>query len=317
MRASAVVWLTEADVREGGMRTHPDAIIIGGSFAGLSAAMYLARARRSVWIIDTGLPRNRFSDYSHGFFTHDGSAPGDMLAIARAQVDAYPTTTFVDAEAISAAREQDGLSVRLGTGDVLRSTALVLAFGISDELPNVPGIAERWGKSVLHCPYCHGYEFSGRRLGVLHVSPMSIHQAMLIAEWGETTLYLNGAPAPDDATLAQLHERGISIEPAPISALQGRGVSLSALDLADGRTADVDALYLSPRFHLNSEIGQQLGCETDESPLGRIIRTDGTKLTTVPQVYAAGDITRAAHNVTWASADGVMAGMAVHRALVF
>ena len=106
-------------------------------------------------------------------------------------------------------------------------------------------------------------------------------------------------------------------EPAPVRALHGSGAALSGLDLADGRMVDVDALYLSPRFHLNSEIGQQLGCETEASPLGPIIRTDLTKLTTVPQVYAAGDITRAAHNVTWASADGVMAGMAVHRALVF
>jgi thioredoxin reductase len=170
-----------------------DAIIIGGSFAGLSAAMYIARARRSVCIVDTGLPRNRFAAQSHGFFAQDGSAPGTMLATARSQVAACPTASFVEGKALSAAREPHGFSVKLATGDVLEGAKLVLAFGISDELPAIPGLAERWGTSVLHCPYCHGFEFSGQRLGVLHVSPLSLQQAMLIAEWGPTTLYLNGA----------------------------------------------------------------------------------------------------------------------------
>ena len=294
-----------------------DAIIIGGSFAGLSAAMYIARAQRSVCIIDTGSPRNRFAAHSHGFFTQDGSEPGTMLATARSQVAAYPTATFIEGEAIGAARERDGFSVRLATGEALESTRLVLAFGISDELPAIPGLAERWGRSVLHCPYCHGYEFSGQRLGVLHVSPMSPHQAMLIAEWGPTTLYLNGASQPDDASLAQLQKRGVAIEPAAVRALQGEGAELSAIELADGRTSGVDALYLGPRTRLNSDMAQRLGCELDEGRFGSIIRTDDAKMTTVSGVYAAGDITRDVHNVTWASADGVTAGMAVHRSLVF
>jgi thioredoxin reductase len=153
-----------------------DAIIIGGSFAGLSAAMYIARARRSVCIIDTGFPRNRFATHSHGFLTQDGSEPGTMLATARSQVAAYPTTTFIEGEAIRAAKEPDGFSVRLATGEALEGTKLVLAFGISDELPAIPGLAERWGHSVLHCPYCHGYEFSGQRLGLLNVSPKTASQ---------------------------------------------------------------------------------------------------------------------------------------------
>lgn len=294
-----------------------DAIIIGGSFAGLSAATYIARARRSVCIIDTGAPRNRFAAHSHGFLAQDGSEPGAMLATARSQVAAYPTASFIEGEAISAAVAPDGFSVKLATGEVMESARLVLAFGISDELPAIPGLAERWGKSVLHCPYCHGYEFSGRRLGVLNVSPMSVHQAMLIAEWGPTTLYLNGASEPDDAALAQLQKRGVAIERAPVGALHGEGAELSAIELADGLMSGVDALYLGPRTHLNSEIADQLGCELEEGTFGRIIRTDAQKGTTVPGVYAAGDITRSAHNVTWASADGVMAGMALHRSLVF
>ena len=294
-----------------------DAIIVGGSFAGLSAAMYIARARRSVCIIDAGSPRNRFAARSHGFFTQDGSEPGTMLATARSQVAAYPTATFIQGEAISAAREPDGFSVGLATGEVLESTKLVLAFGISDELPAIPGLAERWGRSVIHCPYCHGYEFSGRRLGVLNVSPMSLHQAMLIAEWGPTTLYLNGGPELDQATLVRLRERGVFIELAPVRALHGDGARLSSIELADGRMSAVDALYLGPRTRLNSELARQLGCEMDEGPFGSFIRTDAAKMTTVSGVYAAGDITRpAAHNVTLASADGVTAAMAVHRSLI-
>lgn len=294
-----------------------DAIIIGGSFAGLSAALTLARARRTVCVIDTGSPRNRFAHHAHGVFAQDGSAPGAMLATARSQVAAYPTTTFTEAEAVGAARDADGFPVKLASGEVLEGHRLVLAFGISDELPAIPGLAERWGTSVLHCPYCHGYEFSGQRLGVLFLSPMSVHQAMLIAEWGPTTLYLNGAAAPDDASLAELRRRPIAIEPAPVRALLGDGDLLTAIEFDDGRTAGVDALYLGPPTRLNSEIAQQLGCELDEGPFGSFIRTDGAQMTTVPGVFAAGDITRPAHNATWACAAGVTAGAGVHRSLVF
>lgn len=294
-----------------------DAIIIGGSFAGLSAAMYVARARRSVCVIDAGRPRNRFSDQSHGFFTRDGSAPGAMLATARAQVAAYPTVRFVDGEAASAVAQEDGYSVVLASGEALAGAGLVLAFGISDDLPDVPGLAERWGKSVLHCPYCHGFEFGGRRLGVLHTSPMSAHQALLIAEWGPTTLYLNGAAAPDAEVLAKLEKRGVAVEPAAVQTLHGEGTGLSAIELAGGRMADVDALYIGTRTRFNSAIAEQLGCELDEAPSGPIIRTDDQKATSIAGVYAAGDITRGAHSTTFASADGVMAGTALHRSLVF
>lgn len=296
---------------------HHDAIIVGGGFAGLSAAMYIARARRSVAIVDTGLPRNRFAAESHGFFAQDGSAPGAMLATARAQVAAYPTAAFVAGEAIGATREPDGFALTLASGEVLTGRRLVLAFGLSDELPALPGLAERWGASVIHCPYCHGYEFSGRRLGVLHLSEQSLHMAMLVTEWGPTTLYLNGGPPPDDATLAELERRGVAIEPAPVRALHGPGAELRALELGDGRMSDVDALYIGPPTRLNSAIAEQLGCALEDGTFGPVIRTDAMKMTTVPDVYAVGDITRSTHTVTWACADGVTAGLAVHRSLVF
>lgn len=294
-----------------------DVTIIGGSFAGLSAAMYIARGRRSVRVVDTGSPRNRFARHSHGFFAQDGSDPLAMLATARSQVAAYPTVSFVEGRAVGAAKANHRFSVSLATGEVVESARLVLAFGISDELPSIPGLAERWGKSALHCPYCHGFEFSGQPLGVLHVSPRSVHQAALIAEWGPTTFFLNGGPEPDEEPLVMLRKRGVTIERTPVRGLRGEGVDLSAVELADGRMLPVNALYLGPRTRLNSDIAQQLGCESEEGTFGQVIRTDSQKMTTVPGVYAVGDITRSMHNVTFASADGVTAGTAVHQSLVF
>jgi len=294
-----------------------DAIVIGGSFAGLSAAIHIARARRSVCVIDAGSPRNRFADASHGFFGQDGSEPRAMIAGARAQLQRYPTVRTVPGEAVAASAVADGFEVMLASGEQLTAAKLVLAFGISDVLPEMPGLAERWGKSVLHCPYCHGFEFSGQPLGVLQTMPMSAHQALLIADWGPTTLYLNGGDAPDADMQAKLARRGVMIEPAPILALQGDDVSLSSLLLSDEREALIAALYLAPGSRLNSPIAERLGCAIDEGPFGPIIRTDAAKLTTVPGVYAAGDAARAPHNATWAASDGVTAGISLHQALVF
>lgn len=296
---------------------HHDAIVVGGSFAGLAAALYIARARRKVCVLDTGLPRNRFAEHSHGFFTRDGSAPRDMLATARAQLAAYPTVTFVDDAATDATGEIDEFSVALAQGGTVEGARLVLAFGLSDDLPAVPGLAERWGVSVVTCPYCHGFEYSDRQLGVLSVSPLSAHHAMLIAEWGPTTYYLNGAEAPDMATLTQLAKRRIRIEPAPVKALHGEGAGLQAIELGDGRMSAVDFLYTGTRTRFNSDLAERLGCALDDAPSGSIVRTDEQKATTVPGVYAAGDITRGAHSVTWAVSDGVTAGTSLHRSLVF
>lgn len=210
--------------------TQYDAIIIGGSFAGLSAATYIARARRSVCIVDAGAPRNRFAAHSHGFLAQDGTNPAAILATARAQASAYPTVRFISAHAIDASSENDGFRVDLDEGTTLHGRKLVLAYGLSDDLPAVPGLAERWGASVIHCPYCHGYEFSGQRLGVLASTPMSAHQAMLVAEWGPVTFYLNGQPAPAAQELMELEKRGVKIETATVTALHGDLPHLSGIE---------------------------------------------------------------------------------------
>ncbi len=293
-----------------------DAIVVGGSFAGLAAATYLARARAGVCVVDARRPRNRFADAAHGFLSRDGSDPQLILTEARRQLAAYSTVRTVEGEAREARAHGDRFSVVLASGEQVEARKLVLAFGLRDALPAVPGLQERWGKTVLHCPYCHGIEFSDRRLGVLYRAPMSVHQARLVAEWGPTTLYLNGAEL-DAESAATLAGRGVRVEAARVTALEGEGRTLSAVELDDGRRSALDALYVSPQSFLASPIAEQLGAEIEESPLGPMIRTDADKLTSVPGVYAAGDIARAPHSISWAVADGVTAGTSVHRALVF
>ena len=296
---------------------HFDAIIIGGSYAGLSAAIQIARARRDVCVIDAGQPRNRFATKSHGFFGQDGAQPAAMIEQARTQLLAYPSVTAIDGEVVSARQEANGqFVIDLASKETLSSSRIILAYGVQDVLPDIPGVAERWGVSVLHCPYCNGYEYGGQRLGVLNVMPLSTHQAQLIAEWGPTTFFLDGKDDLDDAVGEELRQRDIVVEPAPIVGLEGDAPALTGLRLADGRFVSIDALFLAPSVLVNPLAGQ-LGCELDEGPMGPYIRTDSGKMTTVPGVYAAGDAAMMWWNATLASADGVMAGASLHRSLVF
>ena len=295
--------------------TH-DVIVIGGAFAGLAAATYLARARRSVCVLDTGKPRNRFAEASHGFLGQDGRNPLSILETARAQLLSYWNVEIIQQEAVTARRLGDGFAVTLANGEQHEARKLILAFGLRDTLQDIPGLEQRWGRSVLHCPYCHGIEFSERQLGVLYRTPMSVHQAMLIAEWGPTTLYLHGEElAAEDAE--KLAARGVCVEQARIAGLAGEGHALETIQLHDGRERALEALYVAPQSCLSSPIARHLGAVIDDGPMGEMIRTDNNRMTTIDGVYAAGDIARAPHSVSWAVADGVTAGTAAHRALVF
>lgn len=293
-----------------------DAIVVGGSYAGLSAAMQLARARRSILVIDAGQPRNRFAAAGHGFFGQDGRAPAAILATGREQVLAYPTVQLLDGEVASAARAGDGFVLTLADGSQHSASRLVLATGVSDELPAVPGLAERWGISVLHCPYCHGYEVAGGQLGMLASFP-SIHTAMILPDWGPTTLFVNGAFEPDQEQLTALASRGVTVEKAPVAGILGDVPGISGVELADGRIIPIDALFTNSRLRLASPLVEQLGCALAEGPLGPVVVTDDLQATSVPGVYAAGLDARSMHNATLASAAGVMAGTAAHQSLVF
>lgn len=293
-----------------------DTIIVGGGFAGLAAATYLGRARRRVIVLDTGKPRNRFSPASHGFLGQDGRAPQDILSDARQQLNTYRSVTIRQAAAQQAKRIEGGFDVQMEDGEVVAARTLILAYGLRDSLPDIPGLANRWGISVLHCPYCHGFEYNDQSLGVLYRNEMSVHQAQLISEWGPTTLFLHGCILAEELE-TQLTQRGVRIERSRITALEGADRALSAARLEQGNTVPLDALYLAPESSHASPLAEQLGLQVNDTMMGPIIATDEFRMTTEPGIFAAGDIARAPHGVSWAAADGVTAGTAAHRTLVF
>jgi thioredoxin reductase len=295
-----------------------DVIIIGGSYAGLSAALQLGRARRDVLIIDEGNRRNRFADHAHGFLTQDGVAPATIAADARAQVMEYPTVQWLSGRADSAARiaAEDGTITGfevMAAGRRHRARRLLLATGIRDILPKIAGLEERWGKAVFHCPYCHGYELNQGRIGVIAGSSLSMHQALMLPDWGPTTFLVNGAFEPDDEQLASLAQRGVTVELIPIEAITGH----ADIRLADGRLLPFAGLFTVTNFEVSSPIAQQLGLDFEEGMFGSVIRTDPMKETSMAGVFACGDAARLMASVALAVGDGNIAGAGVHRSLMF
>lgn len=293
-----------------------DVIVVGGSFAGLSAAMQLARARQRVLVVDAGLPRNRFARKAHGFLGQDGIAPHEITCLARLQLAAYPTVDFVSGEALEAGTIAGGFALDFGDGRTETASRLILATGVRDELPPIPGMQERWGDTVLHCPYCHGYEVRDRALGVLANHPSSVHQALLLPDWGPTTYFTQGVFDPSDEQAAHLAARGVRIERVPVVELLGPSPALAAVRLRDDRIVPMDALFTAPKTHMVSPLAEQLGCAFEDGPLGSIIRVNAGKLTTVDGVYAAGDASSPMPNATFASAAGVIAGVSAHHSLI-
>jgi len=294
-----------------------DVVVIGGSWAGLAAAMQLGRARRRVLVVDAGRPRNRFARTSHGFLGQDGRSPAAILDTLRAQVMAYPTVQFHPGEAKEASMSGDGaFAVDLSPGGSLRARRLVLATGVVDELPGIPGLAERWGATVLHCPYCHGYEVADGRLGVLATSEKSMHQALLLPDWSDrVTLFTNGSLSPDPDQQAALAARGVRVETRMVTALVGDPPGLTGIRLEDGEIVALDAVFTVPRTRMASGLADALGCALDDGPFGPVVRTDARKETSVPGVFCAGDAARTPHSATWAAADGATAGISAHQSL--
>ena len=295
-----------------------DVIIIGGSYAGLAAALQLVRARRKVLILDVGQRRNRFAGHSHGFLGQDGQPPSAIAARGKAEVLAYPTVTWKDVLATEANRVPEGFCVRADSNE-FRGKRLILATGVVDELPPIPGLSERWGKRVLFCPYCDGYEFGLGSLGVLATSPQSAHFAMIVSEWaapGQTTFFVNGQTDPDAHELEQLKARGITIEREPVVGVSGDERSID-LHLRDGRTTKRDGLFLLPRARIKGPFAEELGCELETGPLGFYYRTEASKETTVKGVFACGDVATPMPGIAFAVADGVRAGGAAHQSLIF
>lgn len=290
-----------------------DVIVIGGSYAGLSAALQLARTRRRILMIDGGIRRNRFAATSHGFLGQDGRAPDAIAAEGRRQLQAYPNVQWLDDTAAGAVKTDTAFTVTTAGGQTLHGARLVLATGVVDELPAIDGLAERWGQSVFHCPYCHGYELNAGQIGVLASGPLSMHHATLLPDWGQVTLFTNAALVLDEAQRADLSARGVTIEETPVARIR----ETATVELADGRKLPMAGLFTLSRTHMASPLAAQLGCDFEEGPLGQFIKTEMTKETSVSGVFACGDAARMAGSVALAVGDGAMAGVGAHQSLLF
>jgi thioredoxin reductase len=292
-----------------------DVLIIGGSYAGLSAALALGRARRSVLVLDGRRPRNRFTPHAHNLLLHDGDAPADLAARARQQVADYPTVQLLEAQATAAEKLPSGsFAVATEAHGTFEARRLLLATGLRDELPSIPGFAECWGKSVIHCPFCHGYEVADQPTGIWNNGDEVGHQVSMLLNWSrDLTVFTNGPATfgPDVHALLKTH--GIELVETPVAELLHTGGQLTGLRLADGHTRPLPVLYARLPWQQASALPQQLGCEITEQVL---IRTDASYRTTVPGVYAAGDCSVAPPQLALAIAAGNLAGANLSRELI-
>jgi thioredoxin reductase/SAM-dependent methyltransferase len=293
-----------------------DAIVIGAGAAGLSAAQMLGRSRRRTLVLDAGAPRNRFAAHMHGVLGHDGVAPGDLLAHGRAEVEAYG----VELRTASVARVDDTptrVEVTLADGTSETARALVVATGISDDLPDIPGLAERWGSAVLHCPYCHGWEVRDRRLGVVLVSPRQLHQAELVRQWSDDVVVFTGAMGtlePDAAR--RLRARGVEIISEPVVEVLGDDREVSGVRLADGQVVEIDAIFTMGEARPHDTFLAHLGLDRADTPFGAFLAVDATGKTSAERIWAAGNVVSPTANVPLSMGAGAMAGAAVNGALV-
>jgi len=293
-----------------------DAAIIGGGAAGLSAALMLGRARRRTIVLDAGRPRNRFAAQMHGVLGHEGADPRELLARGRAEVAEYGVA-FIEGTVDLVEETSDGVAIALAGGESILARALVVASGLTDHLPEIPGLAERWGTSVLHCPYCHGWEFRDHRLGVLAASPIALHQVELVRQWsGGVVLFAAGLGELAPATERRLRARGIEIVSSPVVEVLGEGDRMTGVRLADGGTVRVDAIYTSGVLQPNDDFLAGLRLARAETPMGDFLAVDAMGRTSGERIWAAGNVTNPGANVPVSIAAGALVGGAVNMALV-
>ncbi|GAA1243158.1 NAD(P)/FAD-dependent oxidoreductase [Kitasatospora nipponensis] len=295
-----------------------DVVVVGGATAGLSGALTLARARRSVLVLDSGQPRNAPAAAAHGLLTRDGVAPQELLRAGRIEVARYGGTLLQDG-ATSARRTDGGFVVGTHSGRTFRARRLLVATGLSDELPEVPGLWARWGRDVLHCPYCHGWEVRDKPIGVLGTSAVSVHQALLFRQWSpRVTLFLHNGPEPSEEQWERLAARGIGVVQGEVTGLDITDDALSAVRLAGGLRIPVDALVVAPRFVARSGILSGLGIDPVEHPMGvgTYVPCEPGGVTEVPGVYVAGNVTDLMGGLPAVQASGVAAAAAINADLV-
>ncbi|NEB01079.1 NAD(P)/FAD-dependent oxidoreductase [Streptomyces sp. SID13726] len=292
-----------------------EVIVVGGGAAGLSAALVLGRARRHTLVVDAGEPRNAPAAHMQGFLTRDGMSPAEFLAIGREEIKAYGVELVRD----RVVEVAPGFAVTLASGRVVRARRLVVATGLRDELPDVPGVAERFGKDVLHCPYCHGWEVRDRAFGVLATSPLSVHQALMVSQWSkDVTLFLHRVAESglSDDDLRRLAAAGVQVVPGEVAELVVTDDRLTAVRLEDGTTHARDVVFTAPRAVPRNGLLEQLGAELTETPFGSYPVVDATGLTTVPGVWAAGNAMGFGEQVINAAAGGYRAGATINGELL-
>ncbi|MET8826830.1 NAD(P)/FAD-dependent oxidoreductase [Streptomyces sp. NPDC004610] len=316
-----------------------EVIVIGGGAAGLSAALVLGRARRRTLVVDAGEPRNAPSAHMQGFLTRDGMPPAEFLALGREEVARYEDVAQIRDRAVDVTRDggtgdvtRDG-----GTGDVTRdggtgafavtlesgrtahARRLIVTTGLKDELPPVPGLAERFGEDVLHCPYCHGWEVRDRAFGVLATTPLSVHQALMVTQWSpDVTFFLHTVDESElsDQDLRRLAAAGVKVVPGEVAEVLTADDRLTGVRLADGTVHEREVLFTAPRAIPQTGLLERLGARLDATPFGAYPVVDPTGQTSVPGVYAAGNAMGFAEQVPHAVSGGYRAAAAVNGELL-
>nr|WP_205707606.1 NAD(P)/FAD-dependent oxidoreductase [Kineococcus vitellinus] len=290
-----------------------DVVVVGGGAAGLAAAVALARSRRDVLVVDAGQPRNAPADAAHNVLGREGTPPLELLARGRAEARSYGARV-VDGLVTGAGGTVDDFALEVDGGALhVRARRVVLATGLVDELPELPGVREAWGRSVLHCPFCHGWEVRGKRIAVLARDAGALHQVLLFRRLSDdVTLFLHEAPEPDEEQWEQLAALGVRVVTPRVERLVVEGAQVRAVRLEGGRTFPVDAVVVAPRFVARTALYEALGGEATPTPAGARIEADERGATAVPGVRVAGNAAEPTAMVAAAAASGVLVGAAVH-----
>jgi thioredoxin reductase len=294
-----------------------EVVVLGGGAAGLNGALMLARSRRSVVVVDAGAPRNEPAEGVHGLLGHDGLPPAELLERGRAEVRRYGGRV-VAGEAIKVVRDADGFTVALADGGSVKARRLLVATGLVDELPDVPGLRERWGRDVIHCPYCHGWEVRDRAIGVLASGPMSVHHALLFRQLSDDVKYFGHRLPPNDEESEQLAARGIPVVDGTATAVEVADDRITGLRLADGTLVDRDVIVVASRMFARADFLADVGLRPTAHPsgVGEHVPADPTGRTDVPGVWVAGNVTDVMAQVGASAAAGALAGAQINADLV-
>lgn len=296
-----------------------DVAVLGGGAAGLSGAVSLCRSRRSVVVVDAGAPRNAPADAVHGFLSREGISPVELVEIGRAEVEHYGGLVL-HATGVAARRTDRGFEVTLDDGQTITARRLLVTTGLADELPDVPGVAERWGRDVVHCPHCHGWELRDRTVGVLATHTESaVRQALLFRQLTpEVTFFQHTAPALTEQQAAQLSAWGVPVVTGSVESLEVADDRITGVRLADGTVVACSAVTVAPRLVASSAVLKDLGIEPTAHPMGvgESIAADPTGRTEVPGVWVAGNVTDVMASVMGSAAGGASAAAAINADLI-